>query len=822
MSFVFDENVLPFVNQQNPLPEEFSAIDNAVPEELPDGSIQFHVVNDEREGENEGSSSRDDTFYDNLAKKLEPNLLSSLAGKLLEDIQNDKESRSGWEKTANLGLKYCGFTVEEFRNVPFMRACGAFDTTLSTALIQAYSVARAELFPAKGPCRYEICGASTPELEDIGERVELFLNWYLTKKDKDYYPDSERLLIYTILFGCSFRKVWQDSIQKRPMSRLIRPQDFIINHHTVSILSSTRLTEVLYLTRREIILNQQSGDFVKDSIPDINDEIDDEQSSVTKNIKRIEGVSTANTENKSLFQFYECHVELSETDINPSLEEEDEDIPKPYVITICVNSKKVVSIKRNWKEDDEDFKRKECYVVYQYFPGFGIYSNGLAHLLGSNAITLTSIQRQLMDAGTLKNFPGGFKSRQLRSENNDVALGPASFQEVETGGTPIADHIFLMPYGEPSQVLMALRAELKEETQQIAGTAELGLENVGQTPVGTMMSQLEVKARTQSSVLRSFHVSLSNEFELLYDLFGEYLPNEPYPFSVPGKDTAIMRDDFNDKINITPVSDPDALTATQRIMKAEAKLQLAQSSPDIHNMREAFKDMYQAIGVEDIDALLPPEEEPKGYDPVTENMLMLLGKPFITEMFQDDDAHIISHKKFIQDVQSLSQLPPTEASPNVPMIVAQMNLHVQQHEANKLLKQKLQMAMQEPQDDIPPEEILHLPDIQNELARKAAHEAIQQMTEEAEAQQAAAQQPTAITVAMEDVAQRREQSEREAEVAHMKVEAEKEISHEKVEMESFKAQLKFEGDKAKIAAQRDIAEEKAAVDSLKNNCKPSE
>jgi hypothetical protein len=764
-----------------------------------DGSPIFDVKDENKKEEKRPS---EDDFYANLALELDDASLRGLAGSLLEEIKEDLESRKGWEKTINLALKYLGHAIEEDRTVPFLRACAAFDSTLSSAVLTSYSVARAELFPASGPARAEIEGMPTPENEDQGERVKYFLNYFLTKIDRGYYPDSDRLLMYLILCGSAVRKVYQDPILGRPNPRFIKPQDFIINHNAISVLDSTRLTERILLSKKDIILKERSGDFTIEDTPDINEE--EEPSSIAKTIKKIEGVSTDAHQNKSLFDFYEVHVELTQEEVEGKKllksktnkkNKKEKDLPKPYVVMIDVSKKKVRSIKRNWKEKDEKYKRLECFVLYQYLTGFGIYGLGLAHLMGSNAIVLTQILRQSVDAAVLQSFPGGIKTRGMKAENNDKAIGPTEFLEVETGGQPIRDCFMLMPYAGPSQPLLQLRNEIKQETAQGGSAAEAPLpENGTNTPVGTTLAMLEVANRVQSSVLRSLHVSLGYELQLIFNLFAEYLEDEPYPFSVPGKDVTIMRQDFNDKVSIMPVSDPNVLTSTHRLLRTEAELKLAQSAPEIYDMKEAHRRMLRAMNVEGIEKLIPDEDEPQALDPTTENIFFMNGKPITVGSFQDDEAHLIVHRRFLEEIQNNPQLFNLQ-------VINTIKMHIQKHEAYKIYKQLKQYM----NVHIKEEEIMSNHQIQNMLAMQDAQNVMQIMQQEQQQQQEAAEaqknqlDPNAVMMA--DIEQHREASHLKDEEAKLKAET-----------EAFKAQLKFESETSKIEADKEMAVNKNEVD----------
>lgn len=741
-------------------------------EDLPDGTSIYEIGEKQEEIEEDNNE-----FNENLIDYISNSELEKIVTDLLEDIDEDRKSRSEWEETITKGLKYLGVKIEEFKNYPFMNCCAAFDTTLSTALLRFWSTARAELFPASGPAQSQVVGNVTDELEKQGEKVKRWMNYYLTIVDKEYYPDSERLLMYLGLVGCAFRKVYSDPINNQPKARFIDPQDFIVNNNCVTILSSDRLTHVQYLNKKEIILRQMSGFYSDEAIKNINDEMEDE-SNITKTVKIIEGITDNNNENHSLFKIYEVHADL---DLN-GFEHVDQKsnqtgMPLPYIVTILVSEKKILSIRRNWIEGNPEYKRREHFVQYNYQPGFGIYGLGLVHLLGSNAIALTSILRQLIDSGTLKNFPGGLKQKGLRVEKNDKCIGPSEFWDVETGGAPIQDTIMMMPYPEPSVVLKDLYNQLVSQTQQVANTSETQVaEAKSDAPVGTTLALLEVANKLQSSILRSMHFSLSNELELLFQLFSEGLET-PFKFLTRGNSQEISNSDFNENIRIIPVSDPNLTTSTQRILRSEAILRLAQSAPELHNMRNAYHRMYVSMNVEDIDRLIPPEEQVVGLDPITENMNMIQNKPAKAELWQDHPAHMMTHTVFGQ------QHP--ECQP-------QVDSHNREHMALQyLIDMQMQMGIQ-----IPDMEQLKNPEVQNAIALKAAEIASQQQ------QQMQQQQPLDPNqVMMADIEERKFE-------AILKDEE----SKRRQETEAFKAQMRFEADMKKLDIQQEMAEEKNETD----------
>ena len=764
-------------------------------------------------------------FHANLAEGMDSGSLSGLAARLIENIENDDNARTDWLKTINLAMKYLGWKVEEYKSVPFSYACSAYDTSLSIALISSYSTVYAELFPAAGPARSEIIGMSTTEVEDQGDRVKMFMNNFLTNINRDYYPDSKGLVLYTIFCGSGFRKVYQDPLLNQPEAKFIKPQDFIVNPNTTSLMSADRITHKVYYSRKDVILRQMSAEFLEDTLPSIIEENQMDKKALQSTIQRIDGVNPESTENKNLFTFYEVHADLTDEDISSgrmSGTTDDDSLPKPYILMICEATKNIVSVRRNWKEGDSTYKRKEYFVAYMYLPGFGIYGTGLAHLMGSNAIVLSNVLRQLMDAGTLKNFPGGLKVAGLKIETNDLAIGPSEFREIETGGLPIQQSVMLMPYAEPSTVLMQLRTDLMQQSAKNGMVADNQIpESNINAPVGTTLALLEVANRAQSTVLRSFRNSLSHELKLLFDLFGEHLEDRPYLFAVPGKETAIMRKDFNNRISIVPVSDPNVLTSTHRLLRAEGIYKIANAAPQLYNQREVNRLMLQAMNVDNIDKLLVPEQKPVMLDAVTENMNVLQGKPVLVNVQQDDDAHIQLHTAFAQEMKQTNPAAYAaimehnqvhKAAKVAKMLIQnQVQQHTQQQMqqnpmmhpmfAEQMAKQMHDQAMQK-LSQMPPQQLLMDMQIQNMVAKMDAEELQKQQQQQQQMmkqQQEVQQVPNKIM--MEDIKQRQE-------AAHLKNDETK----LKVEEDAFKAQLHFESEKAKLEAQKDMATDKHLVD----------
>jgi len=751
-------------------------------EDLPDGSSVYEIG----QGMSEGADKATLRFNENLAENMPDSVLSGIAANIMSGIDQDKESRNEWEQAYLKGIKYLGWKLEDFKDVPFMSACRAFDTTLSTAAITFYSRVRPHLFPRCGPADFKIKGEPTQQEEDRRYRIKEYVNYYLTTMDKDYYPENDRLLMYLPIIGCCFRKTYTDPITNLPITRFIDPQDFIVDNNCVSILSSDRLTHKVSLTKQEIKLRQLSGFYRDIDLPGVTQQLEDD-SETTKALQYMEGINLNVYEKGNLYDVYESHVMLA-LDEYDYFEHKSQKVslPLPYIVTICAQNQTVLSLRRNWKMDDPFFKRREHFTQWNYLPGLGLYGMGLTHLIGSNAVVLTSVLRQLVDAGTLKNFPGGLKVKGLRLENNDKAIGPGEFIDVETGGLSINDAIKPMPYLGADPVLKDLRNEIMQQTQILAATSENQIvENNVNAPVQTTLALLEVVNRTPGAIFEGLYKSLSNELRIMYDLFGEVLPDEPYPFKVPGGETAIMRADFNDNMHIIPIADPQNTTQTQKIFKAKSLQETAIAMPQFYNMREVNKRILEAMRIDNIDeVLVPAPEEAMPLDPISENMSALSGKPIKAALWQDHLSHRATHMGFLSDQNIINNIPETMR----PGVVNELMAHIQEHNAMEyLINMQMQMQMQ-----MPDAEMLQDPEIQNAIALKSAQAIQEQMAQQAEQQQAQTIDPNQIL--MEDIEQRRE--------AALLKDKESKL---KAETDIHKSQLKFETEKLKMKTQKEIA-----------------
>lgn len=742
-----------------------------------DGSTVYEIGEPAREEQNT-------EFYGNLAEELPDEALDRISTFLLEAIDEDLASRKDWMDSVEKVHQYLGFSIEDDKGAPFTQATMTFDTTLGTALVRFYATMRAEFFPQEGPVHIHVNDDAPEEEQGKAERSKKWMNHYLTVEDKGYYADADRSLLYLGFYGSIVKKVYQDEQKGMPLSRFIVPQDFIVDNDCLNVLESERLTHVLHLSKRDILMNQKNGLYRDVELPYLKsgqttDDSDDTEKDKT-NPLNIESYSR-----RSLFDFYEVHTYLSlEEFMSPGSDDAKSDIPLPYIVTLCKNSKKILRLTRNWKENDPSCQKINWFIQYSYLPGFGIYSLGLAHLIGTNAVTMTKLLRQLVDAGSFKNLPGGLRSKATGSkqQDNDLVVGPGQFVQVDTGGVPLPDMFMPLPYSEPSQALRELRQEIMAQTKELAATSEMSVaDDHPNAPVGTTLALLEVTQRIQSAVFKSFYFSLGQELQALYALFQQGMDFRE--FISKGKTESVSREDLEDHFEITPVADPSLDSKTQRIARAETLLNIARESPDLYDMREVNRRFCEAIGIQDVDKVLKPEEtEIPPQDPITENMNALKGMPLKVYPWQDDDAHMVTHSPF------------AEENPEI-------RSHIQDHRANKYWKEMQQaMGIELP----PPEQMQDNPELQNHIALMAAQATMQSPPDTGAAQKPV--DPNAVMMA--DIQQKAAETEARERIANLKAET-----------DVFRAQLDFEKEKAKIESQEEIAELKAETDLEKEGMK---
>jgi hypothetical protein len=660
------------------------------------------------------------SFDANLAEYMDEGGLQTLASDLIGDIEGDISSRKDWVEMFVKGLDVLGMKYEE-RTEPWNGACGVYSTILTEAAIRFQSDTIIETFPAQGPVKTEIVGAIDKLKEEAAERVREDMNYQLTEAMPEYRPEHERMLYSLGLAGSAFKKVYFDPSLNRQAAMFISAEDIIMPYGASSILNAPRVTHVMRKTKNEIKKLQVSG-FYRDV------ELGEPQSffsDIEKKKAEDQGYSLTDDDR---YQIYEVHVDYD----LPGYEDED-GIALPYVITIDRGTNEVLAIRRNWNEDDEQKLKRQHFVQYTYIPGFGAYGLGLIHIIGGYARAGTSLIRQLVDAGTLSNLPGGLKSRGLRVKGDDTPIAPGEFRDVDVPSGAIKDNIMTLPYKEPSQVLLALLTQITEEGRRLGSIADMKISDMSaQAPVGTTLALLERQLKTMSAVQARVHFAMKQEFKLLKAIIRDYTPQE-YSYDPAEGNRKAKQGDY-DLVEVIPVSDPNSATMAQRIMQYQAVIQLAQQAPQIYNLPQLHRQMIEVLGVKNADKLVPIEDDMTPRDPVSENMAFLTGKPTKAFIYQDHDAHIATHFSLMQDPMMAQQI---GQSPMGQQMGAAIMAHIAEHLAfnyRKKVEEQLGVPLPAPDQEMPE-------DVEVELSRLVAQASTQLLKMNmSQAQQAQAQQ----------------------------------------------------------------------------------
>lgn len=617
-------------------------VESMIEEDMPD----IEIVLDPETGSVDitlGAEDDEVPFGANLAEVLDSSVLQQISSELLPLFEADQGSRKDWEEQYGKGLKLLGFTFDE-RTRPFKGAAATTHPLLTEAIVQFQAQALKELMPADGPVRTRVLGKETREKLMQADRVRDFMNYQITSVMEEYTPDFDQLLFYVGYGGSAFKKVYYDEDRDRMVSKLILPDNLYIPYNGSSVMSECpRITHVVPMSvndyRKAVLRGQYLDTAEERSTSDVGNNI------IQKETDRVTKI-TPNADDEEM--------ELLEFQIDYDLEgfehtdEDDEPtgLRLPYIITIDRTSGSTVGVRRNWNESDQLFRRKQYYVHYMLVQGLGSYGLGFLHLVGGLSQAATSALRQLLDAGTLVNLPAGFKAKGARIMNDDVPLQPGEFRDIDAGGVELSQTLMPLPYKEPSQTLFALLGFCADAGRRLASVTDMQVGDSNQNAaVGTTIALLEKGGQVMSAIHKRLHYSQRIEFNLLAKGFGEYLPDE-YPYDVPGETRSVKRKDFDERIDVLPVSDPNIFSVAQRITMAQTQLQLAQSNPQMHNMYEAYRRMYQAIGVRDIDAILNTQNVDKPKDPASENSQALDGSPLKAFAGQQHDAHIMNHILF--------------------------------------------------------------------------------------------------------------------------------------------------------------------------------
>jgi hypothetical protein len=710
------DKTLPNVKQPGEVVNETEANVNIV-EETPKGPVEI------TEDETGATIDFDPTamplpesgdHYANLADLLPEDITDPLGSQLQTDYMEYKMSRKDWERAYIVGLDLLGFKYEN-RTQPFQGASGATHPVLAEAVTQFQALAYKELLPADGPVRTQVMGVSTPMKEMQSQRVKNFMNYQLMDQMKEYEPEFDQMLFYLPLAGSTFKKVYYDDLLGRAVSKFVPADDLVVPYTATSLDDAESVIHVLKISENDLRKQQVAGFYSDIELAKPNNTITNE---LEEKEREVEGL-TKSQRVEPLYTLLECHVNLDLEgfeDVGP--DGEPTGIKLPYVVTIEEGSRKVLSIRRNFAPNDPKKNKIQYFVHFKFLPGLGFYGLGLIHMIGGLSRTATAALRQLLDAGTLSNLPAGFKQRGVRVKDDAANIQPGEFKDVDTPGGNLKDAFVFLPYKEPSATLLQLMGIVVQAGQRFASIADMQVgDGNQQAAVGTTVALLERGSRVMSAIHKRLYVGLKQEFKLLANIFKTYLPPE-YPYDVPGGQRNIKVADFDDRVDILPVADPNIFSMSQRVTMAQTQLQLAQTNPQMHNMYQAYRNMYAAIGVKDIDRILPPPPPNQPKDPAIEHIDALGMKPFQAFPGQDHRAHITAHLNFMA----------TNFVRNNPSVTAALEKNVLEH-ISLMAQEQVQLEF--------PQEMQMLPQLQQQaVGNPQAQQQLQQIAQKIEARKA--------------------------------------------------------------------------------------
>ena len=736
----------------------------------------------------------EDDFDENLAETMDDGAIAALASDLEEDIKNDKMSRKEWEKMYVEGIKLLGLQIEE-RTEPWSGACGVFHPMLSEAVVRFQSETITETFPAQGPVRTKIIGKETAQIKEKAANVEDDMNFELTEVMTEYRPEHERMLWSLPATGSAFKKVYYDPNLGRQVSMFIPAEDGILPYGATDMDTTHRFTHVMRKTKNEIMKLQQAGFYRSFDLG--------EPTKIKEDIQQAKDKETGFSDlNDDRFTLLECHVDLYlEDDYYADVDEDDvhTEIALPYVVTLISGTNQILAIRRNWKYEDPLKLKRQHFVHYQYIPGFGAYGFGLFHLIGGFAKNATALMRQLVDAGTLSNLPGGLKSRGLRIKGDDTPISPGEWRDVDVASGNIRDSILPLPYKEPSMVLSGLLDKIVDEGRRFAATADMNTSDMSaNAPVGTTLAILERQLKVMSAVQARMHNSLKRELKLLKEIIRDYTdPDYTYEPEYGGKKA--KKEDY-DLVDVIPVSDPNAATMSQRVVQYQAVIQLAQMSPDIYDLPFLHRQMLEVLGIKNAEKMVPLPEDMKPRDPVTENMEILKGEPVKAFFYQDHESHIKVHMSAMNDpliMQLVGQ------NPKAPMIQAAMMAHIAEHVGfgyRQKIEQQLGMPLPPEDENLPPEIEMAL----SGMMAQAAQQVLQQNQAQA-AQQQTQQQAQDPMVQMQQQELQIKQQEVQIKAKKLQVDAAAQADKLELEKQKISANLQLQGTKIGAQAQESKA-----------------
>jgi hypothetical protein len=753
---------------------------------MDDGSVEVVFEPEDETGEGE--------FGENLAESLDEGYLQTLSTDLMGLVDDDVNARKDWVDTYVKGLEVLGFKYEE-KTEPWQDACGAYSTILAEAAIRFQAETMSETFPAAGPVKTAILGMITKEKEEAAARVKEDMNYQLTEVMVEYRPEHERMLYSLGLAGSAFKKVYFDPRLERQIAVYIPAEDVIVPYGASHIESAERVTHIMRKTKNEVLRMQDAG-FYREV--DLGDPVQF-HSDIEKK-KAEEGGYSLTQDDR--YAIYEIHVDT----VLEGVDEED-DLPKPYVITIDKGTGEVLAIRRNWEPEDSKYIKRQHFVHYVYVPGFGFYGLGLIHIIGGYARAGTSIIRQLVDAGTLANLPGGLKSRGLRVKGDDTPIAPGEFRDVDVPSGSIKDNIMTLPYKEPSQTLLTLLDRITNEGRRLGAISDMNISDMSaNAPVGTTLALLERTLKPMAAVQSRVHYAMKQEFKLLKEIIAEYAPGQ-YDYMPDTGERKARKTDY-ETTEVIPVSDPNSSTMAQRVVQYQAVLQMAQSAPQIYDLPQLHRQMIEVLGVKNADKLVPTSADQKPRDPVSENMSALSGKPLKAFLNQDHDAHIAVHMSFLQDPMIAQQI---GQNPQAQQIMSSLQAHIAEHtgfQYRKQIEERLGVTLPPPDEELPES-------IEYELSRlladagKQLTQAHQQQAAQTQAQQQ--QQDPLFQLQMQELQIKAQDVQRKAQ----KDQVDAQLAAKKVQIQEVEAMAKIKAEDKRSSSMDQQAKDRIQADFIK-------
>lgn len=766
----FDIEIEPDIEEEMPDDTEV-VVEDATVTPTEDGGVVVEFESEEVETE----ASKEIDHDANLAELLDEGDLEGMASELVGFFLSDRQTRSDWAMAYTKGLDLLGMKLED-RTQPWEGASGVFHPMLTEAAIHFQAQAMGELFPASGPVRTKVMGKLTAELLSQAQRVENELNYIITEEMPDYREETEQMLFRLSLAGSAFKKVYFDSNLDVPKATFVPAEDFVIAYGSSNIADSERFTHVMRKTKTEIMKLQAAGLYRDVDLP----EPALEKSDIQDKYDKLQGVQDTDSSDDR-YMILEMHVDM----VMPEGFNDDDDIARPYVITIDKSSQTILSIRRNWYADDKKKRKRQHFAHYCYLPGMGFYGIGLIHLIGGLTKSATSILRQLVDAGTLANLPAGLKARGLRIKGDSTPLRPGEFRDVDVPSGSIRDSITFLPYKEPSSVLYQLLSNIVEEGRRIGSVADVKISDMSaQAPVGTTLALMERNMKVMSGVQARLHASMKRELRMIASIVKDFM-DEEYVYDVGGDFNRL--DDFSDKVDVIPVSDPNAATMAQRVMQYQAALQMAQQAPQLYDMGRLHRNMLEVLGIQDAADIikLPGDIKPK--DPVSENMAMLKQEPVKAFLYQDHESHIQVHMAAMQDPK-IQQM--VGQSPFASAIQGAMAAHITEHVAMKYRKEiEKRLGV-----ELPPEDQQLPEDVEVELSRltaMAADRLLKQNQQEQQQQEQEQQAQDPLT----------QIQQKELQIKEMEVQGKLELEREKLKLDGMKAQANVEVQRERLRSE---------------------